>query len=381
MMPARMVSVICVAAMALCAAAQDKPVDPAGDNRDSETQRLIEQARRIETLVEMLSCPRQEERDAAVEELVKIGQPAVPFIHRRIREAGAGVYLGVLERINGVALPGQGPSADVVPGAPAEFVPDNLRQSMAAQMEKATPTEKYLFEKMMVAAEFLQRGEARKAQEILDAIHTLESKVSFRDTLKRMRLACAEKSVQNEIVRAKLSAAKDIFETGDKIQITMVLENVCAESIEMTFASFAEPGAQDKGFAMATVEITEYDAFGGSGTISSNQDVTIDSKVTLEPGGKWEGSFTLDTMEYAPRSVNYKVCNVSVELRPLPLRRKTTGDDMTRKIGFPQLRLRIFPPHVDSVLKDPLQSTPASLRTFSFAPCSSRNRRSRPLWT
>jgi hypothetical protein len=50
-----------------------------------------------------------------------------------------------------------------------EFAPEKLRKMSDEQMLNATPEEKYLFEKFIIAAEMLKDGQARKAQDIAEA--------------------------------------------------------------------------------------------------------------------------------------------------------------------------------------------------------------------
>lgn len=316
-------------------AAEDKPAP-------DEREKLIGQTQQILELINKLESQNEAEQKAAFQSLKEIGPPAIPFLIDKMK--GKSIYLELVSQIQSFRPP------------TAEEIKANLQiwQEMIGTTsdKEIAVIEKYLYSKYLNAVQSYQKEDYQGALDTINAIVKLEPRFSFTDKLKLFRLACEEKIIQKNILRATLRTPKEIHEIGDKIFVTLKLENVALNPLEVTMPN--EP------LMIIYITAMEYGPLGDYLSISRMEGEKLPpNNISLKPQEFWEHTFTIDTTKENPKSIYYRVYEITAEIRPSNI--KSGKEESIRKIISLPLTIRAFPPNVDKVLKAPIPSLSKAL--------------------
>jgi hypothetical protein len=329
------ISLLSTAVLFLPVKAEDKP-------KETEQKELLDKTHRILQLVNKLESKDEAEKKAAFKELRDIGSPVMPYLMDKLKEKA--VYLELASQIQAFHPP----------------TTEELKSSMHVWQEmmgikndkEIALIERYFYSKYLSAAQFYQREDYQSALDIINAIIKLESNISFANKLKLFKLACEEKIVQKNIIRANLRTPRDAYEIGEKIFVTLKLENVALAPVEITLP-------QDP-IIIIYINATEYGPYGDylSSSRMEEEKLTI-KNISINAQKFWEYTFALDTSVEGVKTINYRTYEVVTELRPGRL--KTDKEESIRKIISLPITIRTFPPKIDKVLKDPLPSLAKAL--------------------
>jgi len=318
--------VICLMLSVICfLSASDR------DDQDS----IEEKTKRIFELMEKLENPDKKIQGQAFNQLKEIGTPVIPFLIGKLKDKG--IYLTLASQIQ-MAYP-----------PPAEEIKANMKMwqdIIGPVSDKDTAlAEKYLYSKYLFAVQYYQKENYQTARGIIDAILTLEPKVSFRNRLQQLRISCDEKMLQQNILRASLWTEKDIYEIGDQIKVVLKLQNVTADPLEVVLGK--------ENYIVFNRALTQYDPFGNEETSGKMEEIKLtEETIKLEPLAEWTKTIVVDTSQEDPESVYYRTYDLTAEIRPVRI--KSGRQETIRKIISLPLRLRVFPPDVDPTLKNPL---------------------------
>ncbi|MEK7447970.1 MAG: hypothetical protein AAB019_00635 [Planctomycetota bacterium] len=320
---------------------------PATDEPVSSADKFYNQVNTIFNLLNKLDAPAssadgrdEAERQDALAQLVEIGPSVIPFIMERLKDKG--IYVELTRQI-----------MERHPSKETKITPAILEE-LARRVSKNESLfiDKYLYSKYLAAQTFAQREQYQPAIKLINSILELEPQLEFSAKLKQFRIACEEKLIQKSVIKTKIFSEsrlgrdrKEIYEMGDKINITLQFENVTLRPVDITFG--------EKNSAVIYLSITEYGPTGNYSSISRMEEIPLsDKKITLNPKEIWQNSYVIDT-DKELRSLLYRIYTLGAEIRPLKIE---GGGEFTgiRKIVFPQIILRVFPPDVDPVLKEPL---------------------------
>jgi hypothetical protein len=317
-------------------AGKDKKPEPAQkDDKPTESEQLINQTNQIVGLIAKLESQDNAEVKAAFQKLKEIGLPVIPFLVDKLKDKG--IYLELISQIHAFQLP----TADEIKASLKIW-----QELIGASSEKEVAAiEKYFYSKYLQAVQAYQKEEYQEALDIINAIGKLEPKVSFREKIKLFRVLCEEKLIQKSIVRVTLRTPKEIYEIGDKIFITLKMENVSLSPLEINLG--------ENPFMMISRTFAEY---GPLGDYMSTTDIT-DEKITentikLKPQEIWEHTLTIDTSKDNPNSIYYRTYDIWAEIKPSKI--KSGSNEAIKRIISLPITIRVFPPSVEKVLKDPL---------------------------
>lgn len=312
-------------------------------NVEDEHTELLSQGQRILGLIDKLESKDETERKVAFQSLKGIGTPVIPFLIDRLKEKG--IYLELATQIQAFQPP----------------TPEEIRANLKVWQEMIGPAtndkdlaliERFFHFKYLTAVEFYKREDYQFALDIVNAILKLEPRVTFQDELRVFKITCEEKIIQKNLLRATLRTPKEIYEIGDKIFVTIKLENVSLRPIEITL--HPDP------YMVVYINVTEYGPFGDYFNDSRMKEEKLNLKdITLKPQEFWEYTFAIDTAKDGIKTINYRTYDVVLEIRPFKL--KTEKEESIRKIVSLPLLIRTFPPNVEKVQKEPLPSLTKAL--------------------
>ncbi|MBI4834364.1 MAG: hypothetical protein HY811_06070 [Planctomycetes bacterium] len=315
---------------------KDKKPEPLQkDDKQTESEQLISQTNQIIELIAKLESQDSAQAKAAFQKLKEIGLPAIPFLVDKLKDKG--IYLELVSQIHAFQLP----SADEIKA--------NLKiwqELIGVSSEKEVAViEKYFYSKYLQAVQSYQKEQYQEALDTINAINKLEPKVSFREKIQLFRILCEEKIIQKSVVRVTLRTPKDIYEIGDKIFVTFKMENVSLDPLEINLG--ANP------FMMINRTFAEYSPLGDyvSTTDVTDEKLPVNS-IKLNPQEIWEHTFTIDTSKDSPTSIYYRTYDIWTEIKASKI--KSGSNEAIKRIISLPATIRVFPPSVEKVLKDPL---------------------------
>ncbi len=138
-------------------------------------------------------------RKTAMEALLKAGDAAVPHLEARIREKGAGPYLQALRLLVPVAGTGD-PAPDAA--GPDDEPPAGVKKDRGLTDRQI---EHYHFTKYQQAVKAYRAGRFAEARDAVEAILTLEPRISFRDQARELRALSVRMLFQAETLGADLA--------------------------------------------------------------------------------------------------------------------------------------------------------------------------------
>lgn len=327
---------------------------------DTEDEALFELARRTTTLIDRLLLAPENDVEAVSQELLLIGQEALPFLLGKLSELRADRLIKVIDQINYLhgTLPTDSEKPSELGLCPAEF--DGLRRPLSE--EDAKKLETLLYQKYLEAIALYKAGKFEQAHKLAEALIIVERRLPFRPDVQRLKVLCEEALLTSRLVAARLAAKKRIYEVGETIEIVASMENLTAGplTIELAASQPVEPAVKGaatvtpgKTHLFLTIEYTEYDPYGSVHSIVRQELVEVEPRITLSLEQPWRHSFNIETLKDNPLGMVYKEYKVMAEMRFASVSGATTL--VPRRIVFEPLTLRVFPQDVDPILRHPLE--------------------------
>ncbi|MBI3096766.1 MAG: hypothetical protein HYY93_00755 [Planctomycetes bacterium] len=324
-----------------------------------------EEAASIEHLLEECESRNERIRRNAVDALLEKGAVVAPLLRRRLIDRQAASLADLLVALAAGSSPLSPHSSPADPAGSRRSAPppearlnaDQFKALLAAVPVPASATaEQYLYTKFLQAAELYQKGRYDQCQSLCEAIIVLETGLPFMDRVKQLKVVCEEREIERHLVRARVTTGRPVYEIGDPIDCTLTVTNVSAHSLKLVFAeppADASSPAQRVGYARASVQVAEYDPYGGADVLSRDIELALPDEITIDPGRDWSSPFTIDSSMDAPVSRRFRTYRVSIEFRSPTI---TRADMNTmRRLVSETLEIRVFPPDVDPVLKSPME--------------------------
>ena len=226
--------------------------------------------------------------------------------------------------------------------------------------------EKYFYGRYLAALKMFEQESYNEAKDLVMAIMTIEKNLSFRNQLQLLKIQCEERLIQSGVLRATLNAKPRVelpaglYESTDRVNLTLKLENVSLVPIEIDFGA-------DNIIAL-NISFNLYDPFGSFNNKVRTELIPLKVEtLKLNPNEKKEWEFGLEIARDNPDSPFYKTYMLYAEISP----RSIKSEALEKKIGMPQtirkivstnINLRVFPPEVGPVLKNPLEKLDTAIK-------------------
>lgn len=205
--------------------------------------RLIE---RINSLIDQLREGNQQKRKAAKEKLLEIGSPALPYLREEIRSTDLqGVYnlIQQIELISGSGTGARGTSSSLQSLSPddrAEGEQEKKGENVELSEKDMTSEEREKFYKLLTrryrdARRWGQKGDYKKAKNILNALLTIAPNHPRRSKIKGDLRKIEENIVEERIIRARIRLGKTKFEYGSTTKIKLSFKNVTDSIVDLYF--------------------------------------------------------------------------------------------------------------------------------------------------
>src|SRR4030067_2404810 len=207
---------------------------PAQDKKNDtgDEEKLLQEAKRISEMVDMLDSTDVEIRNAAAKELASIGRSGRPFVEQRLKEKGNTQYLELLKSlytldrdleqenkwVNEAEIPKYDEVKKMLPTVPRDDV------------------EKYIYVKYAEAVALYNKANYDKAFDIASALLKLEPKSIYKEHLRKLKQVCDQKIQQGSLVKAQILTDKEFYEFGEKVALTIRIENVYKDEITIHYA-------------------------------------------------------------------------------------------------------------------------------------------------
>lgn len=289
-----------------------------------DPNKFYEWTKSIFDLIDQLESDQPEEQEQAFAKLRQIGLPVIPFLVERLKSKG--IYLDLA----------------------CQIIRNQKSDVLTVPSGKELPLiEKYYYGKYLQVVQLFRQKKYQAAIGLINAVLLLEPRVSFRDTFKQLKIRSKEQLLQQKVLKATLSTPKELYERGDRIKIRLSLENLTLSPVEIFLGKM--------NLAVLYMTIAEYGPLGDFNSLSRMEEIKLPTgNINLDPGKIWETTFVVDTARDNPQSINYATYTLKVEIRPIKL--KSAAGETIRKITTPRLTLKIFPPEIEPVLKNPLSA-------------------------
>ena len=315
---------------------------------------LFQKTKEIYAAIEKLETGNIPEQQDSFNKLRAMGPAVLPFLSARLKEKA--IFLELTRQIIE-----QGFSKGAAAGTFTVPLHDIGRLPTDAAF-----IEKYFYGRYLGAMKLFEQENYNEARDLVSAILTIEKNISFRNQLQLLKIQCEERIIQSGVLRATLSAQPraglpdGLYESMDRVNLKLKLENVSLVPIEIDFGG-------DNIIAL-NVSFNLYDPFG-----SFNNKVRTDliplkmDALKLNPNEKKEWEFNLEVARDNQESPFYKTYMLYAEISP----RNIKSEALEGKIGMAQtirkivstnLSLRVFPPEVGPVLKNPLEKLGAAIK-------------------
>ncbi|MBI5368914.1 MAG: hypothetical protein HZA54_17900, partial [Planctomycetes bacterium] len=191
----------------------------------------------------------------------------------------------------------------------------------------------------------------------------------LRARIKAFKLSCEDRLVQSRLVRATLVPERNLYETGDAINLKLVLENLTAEPMEIVMVNVTSRTPDEEtrrrtletlhGLLSLEITYTEYEPFGSAGSITRPEYHMVDADIKLPPGGRWMTHFTMSTQDVRPGGTVFRTYELSGELRSFEI--KVGARSNLRPVRIEPLTIPVYPVKVSRYLDDPLGSLARAL--------------------
>ncbi|MFH0888429.1 MAG: hypothetical protein V1871_04405 [Planctomycetota bacterium] len=343
--------------------AESKPTssDPDGTavekGSKGETLRddIYQKSKKIYEAIEKIDSGNITKQQEGFEQLRLMGPMVLPFVSAHLKEKS--IFLELVRQIieDGIFKDGK----------PSGIFTAPLHNINSLPPETAL-VEKYFYGKYLQSLKLFDQENYESAKELATAILTIERKLSFSNQLKLLKIQCEEMIIQRGLLKATLipipkeGLPSCLYEIGDRIKLTLKLENVSLLPLEIIFGR--------DNFIMLQVNLNQYDPFGNfnNKVLTEEFPVKINS-VKLNPNEKKEFELVLDTLRDNPNSACYRTYTLYTEIRPETIKGETLEkkigmNETIRKISSPSIMLRIFPPDVKPALNNPIEKLETALQ-------------------
>ena len=324
--------------------------EPPAQKQDDLYQKTKEIYSAIEKM-ESSSIPEQQE---GFDKLRSMGPAVLPFLSAYLKEKA--IFLELTRQIieQGIPKSNQG-GAFTVPLHNIGRLPTD-----------AAFVDKYFYGRYLGALKLFEQESYNETKDLVMAIMTIEKNLSFRSQLQLLKIQCEERLIQSEVLKSTLSAQPrselpaGLYESTDRVNLTLKLENVSLVPIEIDFGP-------DNIIAL-NISFNLYDPFGSFNNKMRTELIPLKVEAfKLNPNEKKEWEFTLEMSKDNPDSPFYKTYMLYAEINP----RNIKSEALEKRIGMPQtirkivstnINLRVFPPEVGPVLKNPLAKLDTAIK-------------------
>ncbi|MEW6026963.1 MAG: hypothetical protein AB1599_06700 [Planctomycetota bacterium] len=315
---------------------------------------LYQKTKEIYSSIEKLESGSIPEQQAAFDKLRAMGPAVLPFLSAHLKEKA--VFLELTRQIIEQGVPKGGQSGTFT----------SPLHNIGRLPADSAFIEKYFYGRYLQALKMFEQESYHEAKDLVTAMMTIEKNLSFRSQLQLLKIQCEERLIQSGVLKATLTARQreelpaGLYESTDRVNLTLKLENVSLVPVEIDLG-------KDNIIAL-NVSFNLYDPFG-----SFNNKVRAElmplkvEGLKLNPNEKKEWEFVLDMTKDNPGSPFYRTYMLYAEITPLSIKsealEKRLGISQTiRKIVSTNLNLRVFPPEVAPVLKNPVEKLDAAIK-------------------
>ncbi|MBI3268547.1 MAG: hypothetical protein HYZ53_05950 [Planctomycetes bacterium] len=379
---------------------------PSPSELDAADEELLGRFRNISRLLERLDGPDEQAAREAFDELLSLGRPVVLSVQERLRERRAlrlaeliadllkkypdargarrprtatGQPAGNADAAGAgrpVAEPNAAPRppGDSAQGGPDEpspgLSPEELQKARAALgVEKLDEVDRFLEKRFLDANELAEHGQYDEAARTCEAILTLRPDTVLRSKIKTFKLACEDRKVQTNFVKATFVPDQEYYEAGETINLSVVLENLTPDPMEIALVTITperEPAQSrrrgappppipvPKGLFILDVTYSEFEPLGAVGSLSRRAFQEVDAKIALAPGARWSTRFSIPTSQDNPQLKVYRTYAIEGEFRSISI--KAGKNSSPRPIAVEPLTVSVYPIKVGSILEDPIQA-------------------------
>jgi len=345
---------VCICGFAISYLWSEPPAQKPDDSQSHPVGDLYQKTKEIYSAIEKLESSSLPEQQEGFDKLRAMGPAVLPFLAAHLKEKS--VFLELTRQI-------------IEQG----FSKGNATGTFTAPLHNIgrLPTdaafiEKYFYGRYLGALKLFEQENYNEAKDLVAAILVIEKSLSFRDQLQLLKIQCEERIIQAGVLRATLIAKPreglpaGLYESTDRVNFTLKLENVSLVPIEIDFGA-------DNVIAL-NISYNLYDPFGSFNNKVSVEPIPLKiEKLKLNPNEKKEWEFGLEIGRDNPESPFYKTYMLYAEISP----RSIKSEALEKKIGILQtirkivstnINLRVFPPEVGPVLKNPLDKLGTAIK-------------------
>ncbi|MBI5779314.1 MAG: hypothetical protein HZA49_07650 [Planctomycetes bacterium] len=325
-----------------------------GEPQTQKMDDLYQKTKEIYSAIEKLESSSLPEQQEGFDKLRAMGPAVLPFLSAHLKEKA--VFLELTRQIieQGIAKSNSG-VAFTTP-----------LHDLGRMPTDAAFIEKYFYGRYLAALKMFEQESYYEAKDLVVAIMTIEKNLSFRNQLQLLKIQCEERLIQSGVLRATLTAkpreglSAGLYESPDRVSLILKLENVSLVPIEIDFG-------KDNIIAL-NASFNLYDPFGSFNNKVRTEQIPLKLEaLKLKPSEKMEWEFVLELGRDNPDSPFYRTYMLYAEISPRNIKsealEKSIGIAQTiRKIVSTNLNLRVFPPEVGPVLKNPLAKLEVAIK-------------------
>lgn len=329
-------------------AGSDEPESSEAPSKNTSTTPVQE---RVEQLLDTIKSEDKEESLRAEQELLSMGQKALPAIKRRLKSSESGVYYRLLQQIQSLysVLPGKMGLPGSPERSPEQFSLGQNVQSLRQSLRNMDPPENeaLLLKRFREAVDKYKSGQHREALTLSQAILIIAPDVSFASKLKRFMRKCKQHLFNTSTLKATLSTDSTQYAWDETIEVTCRIKNVTDKPVTVDFESRNPPApgidsssdqenssddggregngtgeGKGKGRSERTSNPKKQDVAsssreagagrhivleyrqtkiglrGNQVTENGYQEVSVPGKVQIPPGASWERTVTFDSSSF-----------------------------------------------------------------------------------
>jgi len=315
---------------------------------------IYQKTKEIYSAIEKMESSSVPEQQEGFDKLRAMGPAVLPFLSAYLKEKA--IFLELTRQIieQGISKNNQGGTFT----APLH--------NIGRLPTDAAFIEKYFYGRYLSALKMFEQESYNEAKDLVMAIMTIEKNLSFRNQLQLLKIQCEERIIQSGVLRTTLTARPreglpaGLYESTDRVNLTLKMENVSLVPIEIDFGK--------NNIIALNITFNLYDPFGSFNNKVRTEPIPLKIEaLKLKPNEKMEWEFTLEMSRDNPESPFYKTYVLYAEISPQAIKsealEKSIGVDQTiRKIVSTNVNLRVFPPEVGPVLKNPLEKLETAIK-------------------
>ncbi len=313
-----------------------QPQDP------KREEAYLKKVQRANQAIDWLLDSDEELRAAGRKTLLELGSDAVPFLEQKLTDKGVQEIYRILRELYQKESPPER----------RWLVESDLPKT--EELEKEAPevpqdhVDKYVYSKLYETYLLARKGNYQKAMDIAGAILTLEPKSPYGDQLRKLRRYCDIRITQTTLCEAKAIPAKGIAVAGEKVDVTLRIQNLLKSPVTLSF------GEEGQGFAIVEYAIRIPTPKGDVHEMSKSDETRFDREIVIAPGGAWEHKFLVDTGTGLETGPDLQIYTVQPWMQPRKIDLGTAAT--ARRIVFEPAVLKVVPKKYEKDLKDPLEA-------------------------